>query len=201
MFKDRTIIQDSPIARFLFSDVRFASFWLVVRVYVGWLWLSSGWGKVQNPAWTDTGEAILGFWKRAVAVPAPPARPAITFDWYRNFLQMLIDNEAHVWFGKLIAFGEVLVGIGLIVGAFVGVAAFFGAAMNFNFLLAGTASTNPVMFLLAMLLIMAWKTAGYYGLDRVLLPLLGTPWQPIPLKQRAPNGRGKSDSAAQPIAT
>ena len=96
---------------------------------------------------------------------------------------MLIDNEAYVWFGKLIAFGELLVGIGLIVGAFVGVAAFFGAAMNFNFLLAGTASTNPLMFLLAMLLIMAWKTAGYYGLDRFLLPLIGTPWQPIPIKQ------------------
>ena len=200
MFKDRTIIQDSPIARFLFSDVRFASFWLIVRVYVGWLWLTSGWGKVGNPVWTDTGQALLGYWKNAVAVPAPPARPAITFDWYRNFLQTLIDNEVHVWFAKLIAYGELLVGIALIVGAFVGVAAIFGAFMNFNFLLAGTASTNPVMFLLALLLIMAWKTAGYYGLDRVFLPLLGTPWQPIPLK-RAPNGGGKSDPAAQPIAT
>lgn len=198
MFKDTTIIQDSPIARFLFSDVRFASFWLVVRVYVGWLWLTSGWGKVQNPAWTDTGQALLGFWKNSVAVPAPPARPAITFDWYRNFLQTLIDNEAYVWFGKVIAFGELLVGIGLIVGAFVGVAAIFGAVMNFNFMLAGTASTNPLMFLLAMLLIMAWKTAGYYGLDRFLLPLLGTPWQPIPVRQMR-NGEGKR--VPQPIAT
>lgn len=195
MFKDNTIIQDSPVARLLFSDVRFASFWLVVRVYVGWLWLTAGWGKVQNPAWTDTGEAILGFWKRSVAVPAPPARPAITFDWYRNFLQMLIDNEAYVWFGKLIAFGELLVGIGLIVGAFVGVAAFFGAAMNFNFMLAGTASTNPLMFFLAMLLIMAWKTAGYYGLDRYLLPILGTPWQPIPIRQRRDDGGKRSSQA------
>lgn len=198
MFKDTTIIQDSPIARFLFSDVRFASFWLVVRVYVGWLWLTSGWGKVQNPAWTDTGQALLGFWKSSVAVPAPPARPAITFDWYRNFLQTLIDNEAYVWFGKVVAFGELLVGIGLIVGAFVGVAAIFGAVMNFNFMLAGTASTNPLMFLLAVLLIMAWKTAGYYGLDRYLLPLLGTPWQPIPVRQMR-NGEGKR--APQPIAT
>lgn len=182
MFSDRTIIQDSPFARFLFSDVRFASFWLVVRVYIGWLWLSSGWGKVQNPAWTDTGQALAGFWKGAVAIPAQGS-PRITFDWYRNFLQFLIDTESYVWFGKLVAFGEVLVGVGLIVGAFVGVAAFFGAAMNFNFMLAGTASTNPLMFFLAMLLVMAWKTAGYYGLDRYLLPILGTPWQPIPIKQ------------------
>ena len=197
MFSDKTILQDSPIARFLFSDVRFASFWLVVRVYIGWLWLSSGWGKVQNPAWTDTGQALLGFWKGAVAIPAQGS-PRITFDWYRNFLQLLIDTESFVWFGKLIAFGEVLVGLGLIVGAFVGVAAFFGAAMNFNFMLAGTASTNPLMFLLAMLLIMAWKTAGYYGLDRYLLPILGTPWQPIPIRQ-VRNGKGKR--SPQPAAT
>ncbi len=92
---------------------------------------------------------------------------------------------ASVWFGDLIAFGELLVGIGLIVGAFVGVSAFFGAAMNFNFMLAGTASTNPLMFLLAVLLIMVWKTAGYYGLDRfLLLPLTGSAWQPIPIKQK-----------------
>lgn len=197
MFSDKTIIQDSPIARFLFSDVRFASFWLVVRVYIGWLWLSSGWGKVQNPSWTDTGQALLGFWKGAVAVPAQGS-PRITFDWYRNFLQFLIDTESYVWFGKLIAFGEVLVGVGLIVGAFVGIAAFFGAAMNFNFMLAGTASTNPLMFLLAMLLIMAWKTAGYYGLDRYLLPILGTPWQPIPIK-RIRSGDGAR--SPQPAAT
>jgi thiosulfate dehydrogenase [quinone] large subunit len=183
MFKTNTIIQDSPVARFLFSDVRFASFWLVVRVYVGWLWLDAGWHKVQNPAWTDTGAAILGFWKGAVAIPAAGA-PKITFDWYRNFLQLLIDNDLAPVFGKAIAYGELLVGAGLILGAFVGVAAIFGATMNFSFMLAGSASTNPVMFLLAVLLIMAWKTAGYYGLDRLLLPLLGTPWQPIPMKRR-----------------
>jgi len=183
MFKTNTIIQDSPIARFLFSDVRFASFWLVVRVYVGWLWLDAGWHKVQNPAWTDTGSAILGFWKGAVAIPAAGA-PKITFDWYRNFLQVLIDNDVAPIFGKAIAYGELLVGAGLILGAFVGVAAIFGATMNFSFMLAGSASTNPVMFLLAVLLIMAWKTAGYYGLDRILLPLLGTPWQPIPMTRR-----------------
>jgi thiosulfate dehydrogenase [quinone] large subunit len=49
--------------------------------------------------------------------------------------------------------------------------------MNMSFLLAGSASTNPIMFTLAVGLILAWKVAGYYGLDRYLLPLLGTPWR------------------------
>jgi thiosulfate dehydrogenase [quinone] large subunit len=45
------------------------------------------------------------------------------------------------------------------------------------FLLAGTTSTNPVLAMLGMLLVLAWKNAGYVGLDRFLLPLLGTPWK------------------------
>lgn len=50
--------------------------------------------------------------------------------------------------------------------------------MNWNFMMAGTASTNPVMFAISAALMLAWKNAGWIGLDRFLLPLLGTPWQP-----------------------
>jgi thiosulfate dehydrogenase (quinone) large subunit len=46
------------------------------------------------------------------------------------------------------------------------VAAFFGALMNMNFMLAGSASTNPALFFLAVGLMLAWKVAGHYGLDR-----------------------------------
>jgi thiosulfate dehydrogenase (quinone) large subunit len=76
----------------------------------------------------------------------------------------------------LIAFGEVLVGIGLIIGAFVGIAAFFAALMNWNFIMAGSASTNGLLLVGAILLILAWKNAGYFGADYFLLRLLGTPW-------------------------
>ena len=70
------------------------------------------------------------------------------------------------------------VGLGLLVGLLTGVAAFFGVTMNMSFLLAGSASSNPVMAMLALLVILAWKVAGYYGLDRWVLPILGTPWKP-----------------------
>src|ERR671923_256118 len=138
--------------------------------------------KVTDPAWMNgTGEGILGFWQRAVAIPAPPARPLITFDWYRSFLQTLIDTNSAGWFSYVIVFGELAVGIGLILGAFVGLAAFGGLLMNMAFMLAGTTSTNPVLAILGVLLILAWKNAGYIGLDRYLLPALGTPWkQPKP---------------------
>ena len=45
-------------------------------------------------------------------------------------------------------------------------------------MMAGTASANPVLFTISVLLILAWKTAGWLGLDRFVLPALGTPWQP-----------------------
>ena len=89
----------------------------------------------------------------------------------------MLNAGSYTWFSKVVVIGEIAIGVGLIVGAFVGFAAFFGAFMNLNFMLAGSASTNPVLFLIAGLLILAWKTAGYWGLDRFLLPALGTPWR------------------------
>jgi thiosulfate dehydrogenase [quinone] large subunit len=88
----------------------------------------------------------------------------------------MLDNTWYTWFAKLIAIGEFMVGIGLIVGALVGIAAFFGTLMNFSFLMAGTTSSNPVLFGLGVFLVLGWKVAGYIGLDRYLLPMLGTPW-------------------------
>ena len=120
------------------------------------------------------GTGILGFWTRALAVNN--GKPVITYDWYRSFIQFLVDSNASVWFAKVITFGELAIGLGLLVGAFVGIAAFFGALMNMSFLMAGTVSTNPVLFLAGILLILAWKNAGYLGLDRFLLSALGTPW-------------------------
>ena len=169
------IVQDPPIARMLFSDVRFAWVWLIVRLWLGYEWVEAGLHKVTDPAWMQTGEGLKGFLTRAVAIPAT-GRPPISYDWYRDFLNGILGSGAYTWMAPVVAVGEVLVGIGLILGAFVGLAAFFGSFMNMNFMLAGTASTNPVLFGVAVLLILAWKTAGYWGLDRFLLPVLGTPW-------------------------
>jgi thiosulfate dehydrogenase [quinone] large subunit len=174
----QVFIQDPPIARFLFQGTIASWLWLVVRVYVGYDFLDAGWHKFNDPAWTNgSGQGILGFWTRAVAIPDAPAKPLITFDWYRSFLQFLIDTNSAGWFSYVIVFGELAVGIGLILGAFVGLAAAGGLLMNMAFMLAGTTSTNPVLAILAVSLILAWKNAGYIGLDRFLLPLLGTPWK------------------------
>ncbi len=181
-------VTDSPIAQFVFSDTRMAWVWLIIRLYMAYTWLTSGFGKITNPAWVSTGEALKGFWVSAVKTDP---KPVITFDWYRTFLQFMLDTQSYTWFAKIVATGELLIGVALLLGAFTGIAAFFGGFMNWNFMMAGTTSVNPMFFVFSMLLVLAWKTAGYWGLDRVLLPLLGTPWKPgIKIVERAPASGG-----------
>ncbi len=175
-------VEGPGFTRFLFSNTRAGLLWLPVRLFVGFAWLDGGLhklfpaGQAVGDGWLNGGGSLLTYWERAVAVPEPPGRAAITFEWYRDFLNFLIANDAQVWFGWLIVFGEIAVGIGLIFGILTGFAAFFGAFMNMSFLLAGSASTNPVLFTLAIGLMLAWRVAGYYGVDRWLLPRLGVPW-------------------------
>ncbi|MEZ4684269.1 MAG: hypothetical protein R2932_59665 [Caldilineaceae bacterium] len=169
-------IQDPAIARFLFSDVRSAWIWLILRVWLGYAWLDASLHKISDPAWVGNGEALKGFWTNSIQIPET-GRPVIAYDWYRTFLTYLLDQQAYTWFGKLVAYGELLIGIGLIIGAFVGIAAFFGALLNWNFIMAGAASTNGLLLVAAILLVLAWKVAGYYGADFFLLRWLSVPWR------------------------
>jgi thiosulfate dehydrogenase [quinone] large subunit len=190
-------VEDPVSWRLLLGNVFFALFWLPIRFFVGRDWLSAGWHKVTDPEWTQSGVALQSYWERAAAIPES-GRPPITYDWFRQFLQYMLDNGWYTWFAKLIAWGEVLVGLGLLVGALVGIAAFFGTVMNFSFMLAGSASSNPVLFGLAVFLVLAWKVAGYWGLDRWLLSMLGTPWQPSALLGGAPLEEGRAAGNLRP---
>jgi hypothetical protein len=123
------------------------------------------------------GSALRSFWGRIVVIPEQ-GRPAIAYDWYRAFIQFMLDAGWYTWFAKLVTLGEILVGIALLIGLLTGIAAFFGALMNWNFMLAGTASTNPVLGILGLGVLAAWKISGWWGLDRWVLPRIGAPWQP-----------------------
>jgi thiosulfate dehydrogenase [quinone] large subunit len=170
-------VDDSPVAKALFGDVRWAWLWLILRLYLGWEWLQPGWGKLHNPAWTGSqaGAAITGFVTNALT-KAGGEHPDVQ-GWYAWFLQHAVLTHSIFW-SYLIAWGETLVGVALILGIFTGIAAFFGSFMNLSYLLAGTVSLNPVLFVIATWLVLAWKTAGWWGLDRWVLSALGTPWRP-----------------------
>jgi len=174
-------LKDPAIPRMVFGSTALAPLWLLARLYLGYQWLLAGWHKLYgDERWIardgPDGLALQGFWQRAVTIPEKGS-PMIKYDWYRDFLDFMLRHEAYRWFSWVIAIGEVAVGIALIIGVFTGFAAFMGAFMNFNFLLAGVASTNPVLFIIALLVMFGWKVAGWIGVDRWLLPVLGTPWQ------------------------
>ncbi|MBX4191395.1 MAG: DoxX family membrane protein [Candidatus Doudnabacteria bacterium] len=169
-------IAEPKISRFLFADTRFSWFWLIVRLYVGYEWLMAGWGKFGNPAWTGdkAGSAVKGFLMGALQ-KSSGAHPDVT-GWYASFIEKVaLPNVAVISY--MVTFGEILIGVGLILGIFTGIAAFFGTFMNLNFLFSGSVSSNPVLLLLQLFLILAWRTAGWIGVDQWLLPRLGTPWQ------------------------
>lgn len=168
-------VPENPVSAFLFSSTQAAWIWLIVRLYVGYTWITSGWKKIQNPAWVgeDAGTAVSGFIQGALAKAEEGKDVA---GWYASFLKNVALPNAKV-FSYVVSFGEVLVGLGLIVGLLTGIAAFFGGFMNVIFLFAGTVSVNPLLFVLATWLVLAWKNAGWYGLDRWALPKLGTPWK------------------------
>jgi len=171
-------VDDPAFWRLLLGNIHLAVLWLPFRFFLGKEWLAAGEHKIRDAGWMDGGQSLLGFWNNAVAIPDPDSgrRPAITYDWFRDFLNFMIDHEWYTWFAKLVAIGEFMIGLGLIVGALVGIAAFFGTTLNVSFMLAGTTSSNPVLFGMTVFLVLGWKVAGHFGLDRWLLPILGTPW-------------------------
>jgi thiosulfate dehydrogenase (quinone) large subunit len=75
-----------------------------------------------------------------------------------------------------LAMGLTLAGIALILGALTGPAAFLGGILG-SAALPVALLPAAVVFAAVVGLTLAWKTAGWIGLDRWLLPLLGMPWR------------------------
>ena len=161
----------------LLTDKRFALLWLPIRVWLGLQWIEAGSHKVTDAAWVKTGLALKGFWTGAIQIPAE-GRPPIAYAWYREFLQTMLDTQAYTWFAKVVAYGEILIGIALILGVFIGMTAAIGGFLNWNFIMAGSASVNGMFLAISILLVLAWKIAGYIGVDYLLLPRISKLWSP-----------------------
>lgn len=171
--------------------------WLVLRLWLGYVWLQAGWGKVfgdKATGWVGNkaGAAVTGFLKGALegATGENPRVPA----WYADFVREVALPNAQL-FSYMVAYGEVLVGIALIVGLVTNFAALMGILMNLSYLFAGSISKNPQMLLAEAALVFAGLAAGYYGIDRFLAPYLRKQlnWAPIP-------GRGGDTNRTSPAA-
>ncbi|RFU68149.1 DoxX family membrane protein [Peribacillus saganii] len=131
--------------------------WAILRMWLGVQWLEAGLHKLTGGF--DAG----GFMKGAIA-SAGGEHPAVQ-GWYAAFLHSVALPNADVFSFK-VAWGEVLVGLGLILGAATITALIAGAFKDMKFLLAGTTSINPILYTIAIILLFAGAGAYYYGVDR-----------------------------------
>lgn len=136
----------------------------LLRVYLGWSWMTAGWGKVTG------GFDASGFLQGAIANPVMKGEAAVYPGWV-SFLESFALPNAGL-FSVMVAWGEFLVGLGLILGCLTTAAAFFAMVMNFSFLFSGTISSNPMNILMAVFIAAAGYNAGKFGLDRYVMPFL-----------------------------
>jgi len=157
----------------IFNNKKLSWFWFIIRIYVGYEWLVAGIDKAFSSAWVgaDSGKAISGFLAKALTKTVGE-HPDVQW-WYADFLNMFVVPFPVFW-SHLVTWGEIAVGVALILGAFTAVAAFFGFFMNLNYLLAGTVSSNPVLLVLSIGIMLSSKTMTNLGLDRYIPKLFSS---------------------------
>ena len=138
--------RDPPISLFVLRDTRLAWVWVAARVYLGY-------------AWIDGGVSILGGASRLVR--PDPSAPMTTLT--ADVVQIAPNVRT------LLGSSELIIGLLLLIGALTGLTAFISIVLSVNALWPGPAASDPIAFASTMLLIVSWRTAGWYGLDHWLL--------------------------------
>ena len=138
----------------------------ILRVYLGWNWMTAGYGKITG------GFDASGYLKNAVANPVlDKATGEPVYGGWVSFLENFALPNIEL-FNVLVPWGEFLVGLGLILGGLTTAAMFFGLLMNFSFFFSGTVSHNPSDILLGMIILVAGFNAGKIGIDRWIIPFI-----------------------------
>jgi len=150
---------------FIFTNPKSGWLWLIVRLYIGQMWLLAGYAKFNNPAWIgeSSGAGIAGFVAGALTKTGG-AHPDVS-SWYAWFLTNCVATAPELW-ANLITYGEIAVGLGLIFGVCTTFAATGGLLMNFSFLFAGTVSVNPLMILIQLPILLAHRVSGTIGVEK-----------------------------------
>jgi thiosulfate dehydrogenase (quinone) large subunit len=170
---------EAPSGNAKFSDWLYRSkaasgIWLVARLWLGYEWLNAGyqklWGSEKAAFWNGGGAAVKGFATGGIA-GSTAGKGGASYGWWAAFLHNFVVPNAS-WIAKLITLSEVAIGVLLLVGLFTGAAAVAGIMLNLIYMFTGSAGVNPAFALVALFLILAWRNAGYIGLDRVAVPMV-----------------------------
>jgi thiosulfate dehydrogenase [quinone] large subunit len=160
-----------PISNWLFRSREASLLWLVARLWLGYEWTNAGyqkiWGSERSAFWFGGGVGVKGF-ATAGITGSTAGKGGASYGWWAGVLHNFVIPNASA-LGKVVALGEVLIGVGLIVGLFTGAAAIGGLLLNLMYMFSGSAGVNPMYAIVSVFLILAWRNAGWIGLDRLVL--------------------------------
>jgi thiosulfate dehydrogenase (quinone) large subunit len=156
--------------------------WLVARLWLGYGWLNAGyqklWGSEKAVFWNGGGAGVKGF-ATAGVTGSKAGTGGASYGWFAGFLHGFVIPNAS-WIAKVVTLSELVIGALLILGLFTGAAAAAGLALNVIYMFSGTSGVNPAYAIVSVFLILAWRNAGYLGLDRLVLPMIRNRFHPGP---------------------
>jgi thiosulfate dehydrogenase (quinone) large subunit len=157
--------------------------WLVARLWLGYGWVNAGyqklWGSEKAAFWNGGGAGVKGFATAGVTGSTAGKGSGASYGWWAGFLHNFVIPNAS-WIAKVVTLSELVIGALLILGLFTGAAALAGLTLNLVYLFTGSAGVNPAYAIVAVLLILAWRNAGYLGLDRFVFPMTRHRFRPGP---------------------
>jgi thiosulfate dehydrogenase (quinone) large subunit len=139
-------IPEPALSRRLLGDTRYAWAWLVPRAYLSVAWISAGVFLFEQHVHLTIG--TTGAVVELVSGTATEGSPVI---WL-----VLIGCD---W----------AVGLLFGLGAYTGATAFLSLILSVNPISLGPAFTDPLAAGLTVLVVLGWRIAGWYGLDRWFL--------------------------------
>jgi thiosulfate dehydrogenase [quinone] large subunit len=133
--------------------------WSALRIWLGVMWLQAGiaklWGS-ENGAFMHGGAGVKGF-----------ASATGAYSWWTSFMHGFVVPNAG-WIAVLVAVSEFAIGCALALGLFTPLAAFASLIFLFTYVMSGTASVCGFYALVAIILLVMWRSAGYIGVDGLL---------------------------------
>jgi thiosulfate dehydrogenase [quinone] large subunit len=133
----------------------------LLRIYLGFQWLNSGWSKL-----TGEGFTAEGFLRGALGQTTGD-HPSVLPLWGGFIENVALPNVTT--FNYLVVYGEIAVGIALILGLFTRTALIFSLIMNFAFMFSGSTGVNPYYVLYAFILLIGGRNTGKYGVDGLII--------------------------------
>src|SRR5262245_33258339 len=168
------------VVRWPFTNRYAAPIWLLVRLYVGWIFLTMALGKIQTGflASDQIGPMLKLVANGTISIPLP---------FYRDVAATLVDLGVTPMISFSMPFLELAVAIAMFTGILTPLAAIGALLLNITFVLSGIGNLTfdgPYM-LAEILMAMAYPVVGVIGFQKLAQRLLSLATSKIGQARRA----------------